>query len=160
MILSCLAAFALVSGSLAAELKAADTVVAPPYPEGFLQWRLLRADKLDPKNPATAQRSDVHFVYGNEKAVAGLRTGSYAEGAVFVLDIFDVNKKDGVVTLGERASTSNMVRDSRAVATGGWAFGDFDLVSRKNLPMDAIAACFNCHTQKADHGYVFTQLKF
>ena len=121
---------------------------------------MLRADKLDPKDPATAKLSDAHFVYGNEKAVEGLRTGSYPEGAVFVLDIFNLSKKDGGVTLGARASTSNMVRDTRAAATGGWAFGDFDLVDKKNLPMDVNAACFNCHKQKVDHGYVFTQLKF
>ena len=119
IICSCLVALAVVSTSLAAEPKVAAAVVAPPYPAGYLQWRLLRADKLDPNNPATAKLSDAHFVYGNEKAVEGLRTGSYPEGAVFVLDIFNLSKKDGGVTLGERVSTSNMVRDTRAAATGG-----------------------------------------
>ena len=155
---SSLAVLAFCVAAFAADPKPAAT--APSYSEGFLNWRLLRADTLDPKNPATAQRTDVHFVYGNDKAIEGLRTGQFPEGAAFVLDIFNVAKKDGVVTLGDRASTSNMVRDARAAATGGWVFGDFDLATKAALPMDVIPACFNCHTQMADHAYVFTRLKF
>jgi hypothetical protein len=155
-----LAALTLCVATFAADSKSPTTHAALAYPEGFLQWKLIRATKLDPKSPATAQLTDAHFVYANDKAIEGLRTGKYEDGAVFVLDIFNLVKKDGVATLGERVSTSNMMRDIRAVETGGWLFGDFDLATKAPLATNVISDCFNCHTQRADHHYVFNTLKF
>ena len=155
---SFLASLILSAAAFAADPKPA-TAEAPPYPEGFLQWTQVKTTTLDPKNPATAKLTSAHFVYADKLALEGLRTGHFPEGAVFVLDILGLAKKDGVVTLGERDSTSSMVRDARATATGGWAFGDFDIKTKAALKMNAVTECFNCHTRKADHAYVFTTLK-
>jgi len=130
-----LAAFSFLA--LAAALAAEKEKPGHPYPEGFLKWQQVKATSLDPKNPATAALTDAHFVYANEKAVEGLRTGKYPEGAVFVLDILKVTKKDGVTILGDRDSTSTMARDASHTDTGGWAFDDFDLASHAALPVKA-----------------------
>lgn len=155
---SFLAFLILSATALAADPKpaAADS---PPYPEGFLQWKQLKATTLEPNNPATAKLTSAHFVYANDRALEGLRTGHYPEDAVFVLDIFKVARKDGVATLGARDSTSSMVRDPRFAATGGWAFVDFDVATRQSLPTtNPVTDCYQCHTRRADFGYVFTEL--
>ena len=156
---SFLAFLILSAAAFAADSKPAAADSSPPYPEGFLQWTQVKTTTLDPKDPATAKLSSAHFVYADKLALEGLRTGHFPEGAVFVLDILGLAKKDGGVTLGERESTSSMVRDARATATGGWAFGDFDIKTKAALKMDAVTECYKCHTRKADHEYVFTTLK-
>lgn len=130
-----------------------------PYPEGFLQWKQLKADKLDATDPAADKRTDAHFVYANAAALEGLRTGTYPEGAVFVLDILKVERKGGATTLGERASTSTMVRDASAADTGGWRFEDYDIVSKAALEIDVVKDCYACHTKVAKRQHVFTRLK-
>lgn len=145
----------------AAHVALADTSETPsaPYPADFLQWKQIKGTSLDPKDPATAKLRDAHFVYANELAIEGLKSGHYPEGAVFVLDIFNLVQRDGVVALGERASTSTMVRDARFTATGGWDFEDYDIVTRAPMKMDPIKTCYECHTKVESRAFVFSRLK-
>lgn len=156
----CLTALASLSTASAAEVEPTQAVMVHPYPADFQQWKLLKETSLDPKNPRTAKLRDAHFVYANALALEGLRTGTYAEGAVFVLDILSVEHKDGVATLGPRLSTSTMVWDAKFAQTGGWAFVDYDIATHASMKeTNPVRDCFECHTQKADRHYVFTELR-
>lgn len=146
--------------ALATLAHAADPAPAhAPYPENFLNWKKIKATSLDPAAPATAELTDAHFVYANAAALEGLRTGTYPEGAVFVLDILKVERKGGTTTLGQRASTSTMVRDASAASTGGWRFEDYDIVTKAALEIDVVKDCYVCHTKVAKRQHVFTRLK-
>jgi hypothetical protein len=131
-----------------------------PYPEGFLQWKQVKAPDLAQAAAAGKKPNQAGFVYADEKALEGLRTGNYPEGAVLVFDVFKViARPDGTLAYGERASTSTMVRDAQATDTGGWRFEDYDIVSKAALEMNAVQDCYACHTKVASRQFVFTQLK-
>lgn len=105
----------------------------------------------------------VHHIYANDRAVEGLRTGTFAEGAVFVADWFALKQKyPGGFEEGARNRVDVMVRDARFAETGGWGFDQFAGDSRtvRNVaPGAAAAQCFNCHAKASERGFVFTRLR-
>jgi hypothetical protein len=97
-------------------------------------------------------------VYANESALAGLRRGDgrYADGAVFAFDLLEAQSADGAVTEGARKVLGVMHKDAAAFSTtGGWGFAGFAGNGRENVVTDP-ASCYECHTGRADAGYVFT----
>jgi len=90
----------------------------------------------------------------------GLRTGIYPDGAVIAEEMLEFLVGDkGAGGEGHRVLTAVMVKDgNRYSTTGGWGFGHFDEGSKQNdLDAKAQQACYQCHTSRKDHGYVFTQ---
>lgn len=136
-----------------------------PYPEGFRAWRHLGSVMNQPteKNKATAPHGMIHHIYANEKALEGLRTGTYPEGAVFVAEWFVLKQKyAGGFDEGAHNRTDVMVRDARFAATGGWGFDQFaqDSKTVRNIgPAAAPKACFQCHAKMEAHSYVFSALR-
>jgi hypothetical protein len=102
----------------------------------------------------------IQHVYANPAAVQGLKTGTFADGAIFVVDRFKYteagNKSLGQ---GDRKVVAVMVRDAQRYAeTGGWGFqafkgGDPDQKAVK----DGGKACFTCHIPHADNSFLFTR---
>src|SRR5580692_2917424 len=150
------------------DARAADDQTVP-YPEGYRHWTHLHASLIGPtlagfwkrpcQKPCTA--GIFHF-YGNEKAMMGLRTGTYADGAVIAEELLEMlGSATGGGKEGERRLVGVMVKDSNRYApTGGWGFGSYDGDSREdNLDSVAKTACFTCHIPRKDHGYVFTGYK-
>lgn len=153
------------------------TLIQPPlmsaedgsvsYPDGYRMWTFLHSS-LVPAGAAGFSKSSCvkpctngifHF-YANELAVKGLRTGTYEDGAVIAEEMLEFLLGDkGNGGEGRRVLTAVMVKDSRRyAATGGWGFGHFDEGSKANdLDAKAQQACYQCHTSRKDHGYVFTQ---
>jgi hypothetical protein len=90
----------------------------------------------------------VFHLYANDKAMEGLRTGSYPDGAIFAGE-------------RQRRVIRVMVKDSqRYNLTGGWGYGNFDDGSRTDLlDVEKRESCHQCHVARKDQGYVFTEYR-
>jgi hypothetical protein len=138
-----------------------------PYPDGYRTWTFLHSS-IVPAGAAGFSKSPCvkpctngifHF-YANERAIKGLRTGTFEDGAVIAEEMLEFLIGDkGNGGEGRRVLTAVMVKDSRRYAeTGGWGFGHFDEGSKVNdLDAKAQQACYQCHVSRKDHDYVFTQ---
>jgi hypothetical protein len=137
------------------------------YPDGYRTWTFLHGSVVPAgfgafsKSPCVKPcTSGIFYFYANEPAMKGLRTGIYADGAIIAEEMLELRVGDkGNGGEGQRVLTAVMVKDSsRFAATGGWGFGHFDEGSKTNaLDAKAQQACYQCHTSRKDHGYVFTQ---
>lgn len=142
---------------------------AVPYPEGYRHWTYLHTSLISPKLPGFWKRpcekpctAGIFHFYANEKAMAGLKTGQYADGAIIAEEMLELlGSPSGGGQEGERRLVGVMVKDNqRYASTGGWGFGSYDGDSREdNLDSAAKKACFQCHIPKKDQGYVFTEYR-
>jgi Cytochrome P460 len=140
---------------------------AVTYPDGYRTWTFLHSSLVPAGFPGFSKSpcvkpctNGIFYFYGNEPAMKGLRTGTYADGAVIAEEMLEFRVGDkGNGGEGHRVLTAVMVKDSRRyAATGGWGFGNFDEGSKANtLDAKAQQACFQCHISRKDHGYVFTE---
>jgi hypothetical protein len=138
-----------------------------PFPDGYRHWTFLHSSLIGPKLPGFWKRpcekpctAGIFQFYANEKAMAGLRTGEYADGAIIAEELLEVLGSDsGGAKEGERRMVGVMVKDSnRYAATGGWGFGTYQDASREDgLDGAAKKACFQCHVPRKDQGYVFSE---
>jgi len=137
---------------------AADPV---PYPAGYRDWTHAKSMVIQPGHPLENPFQGIHHVYVNDAAKRGLQSGRYADGAVFVFDLLDYVEGGKALQEGKRKLIGVMQRDSeRYAATGGWGFEAFlGDSNRKRIVEDGGAGCFNCHEQKKDADYVFTQYR-
>ena len=146
-------------------VRAEDGTVA--FPEAYRSWTFLHSSLVSASFPGFSKSPCVapctngifHF-YANELAMQGLRTGTYADGAIIAEEMLELHIGDkGNGTEGRRVLTAVMVKDSRRYAlTGGWGFGNFDEGSKVNtLDAKAQQTCYQCHISRKDRGYVFTK---
>ncbi len=129
------------------------------YPSGYREWAHIKSALIGPQNPSYPRYGGLHHIYANEKARAGYRTGQFQDGAIIVFDLLDVRENAGITAEGARKFIDVMVKDSkRFAATGGWGFEEFkgDSHNERVLTAEAKTACYNCHTQKKDQGFVFS----
>jgi hypothetical protein len=140
---------------------------AVPYPEGYRHWTFLHSSVIGPKLPGFWKRpcekpctAGIFGFYANEKAMTGLRTGEYADGAIIAEELLELlGSPSGGGKEGARRLVGVMVKDNKRYAsTGGWGFGSYDDDSRENtLDSAAKTACFTCHIPRKDKGYVFAE---
>ncbi|MFI4987369.1 MAG: cytochrome P460 family protein [Alphaproteobacteria bacterium] len=101
-------------------------------------------------------------VYANASALKGLKSGKYADGAVFVIDRFQFveDSANKTLTEGARKALVVMQRDQKRYKdTGGWGFEAFKGGDPKQrVVTDGGAHCFTCHAPLADNNYLFTKL--
>jgi hypothetical protein len=136
-----------------------------PFPDGYRSWTFLHSSLVSAgfsgfsKSPCVKPCTNgiFHF-YANDLAMKGLRTGTYADGAAIAEEMleFRVGEK-GNGGEGHRVLTGVMIKDSRRYAeTGGWGFGNYFEGSKvSTLDAKAQQECYQCHTSRKDHGYVF-----
>lgn len=153
--------FWLMSVRLAAEEAPTPLV---PYPEGFREWIHLGSvtTERDEKTKDRLPHGIIHHIYANAKALEGLRTGHYPEGAMFVADWFPLKAKyAGSYQEDTRDRTDVMIKDARFTATGGWGYDQFRKDSKeiRNVGGKAPNQCFECHTKVQQRDYVFTTLR-
>jgi hypothetical protein len=140
-----------------------------PYPEGYRHWTFLHSSMVPATFDAFAKKpcekpciAGVFHFYANDKAMDGLRTGSYADGATFAEEMLEwLSTANGGAREGQRRVVGVMVRDSqRYSSTAGWGYGSFDDGSRTDM-LDAgkREACHQCHVARKDQGYVFTEYR-
>ncbi len=147
----------------AADPTASDALLVP-YPTDYRAWAHLGSVFGWPneQNKATAPHGMVHHLYANEKALTGLRTGVYPEGAMFVADWFILKEKySGSFDEGARDRTDVMIKDARFATTGGWGYDEFAQDSKVIRVVGPVApnACFNCHAKVKARDYVFSALR-
>src|SRR3984893_10295054 len=102
---------------------------AVSYPDGYRTWTFLHSSLVPPGFPGFSKSPcvkpcthGIFYFYANEDAMKGLRTGTYADGAVIAEEMLEflVGEK-GNGGEGHRVLTAVMVKDSRrCAATGGW----------------------------------------
>jgi len=137
------------------------------YPEGYRSWTFLHGSLVPGGFPGFAKSpcvkpctNGIFYFYANDLAMKGLRTGSYADGAIIAEEMLEFKVGDkGNGGEGRRVLTAVMVKDSRRyAATGGWGFGNFTEGNKTNtLDAKAQQTCYQCHVPRKDHGYVFTE---
>lgn len=140
-----------------------------PYPEGYRHWTFLHSSMVPPtfdsfKNKPCEKpcMAGVFHFYANDKAMEGLRTGSYPDGAILAEEMVEwISTSGGGAKEGQRRVVGVMVKDQeRYSATGGWGYGNFFDGTRTDvLNAKSREACHSCHVARKDKGYVFTEYK-
>lgn len=139
-----------------------------PYPEGYRHWTFLHSSMVPPTFSAFGKTpcekpcmGGIFHFYANDKAMQGLRTGSYPDGAIIAEEMLEWLATSNGAKEGQRRVIGVMVKDSqRYSSTGGWGYGNFDDGSRTDT-LDATGrqACAQCHLARKDQGYVFTEYR-
>lgn len=144
---------------LSCTLSAAETKVR--YPEGFRSWYHVKSMVIQPGHPLENPFGGIHHVYANAKAIQGLKSGNYPDGAVLVFDLFDYQEDNHALVEGKRKLIGVMERDSkRFAATGGWGFEGFgEGRPEKRLVTDGGKGCYDCHASQQARQYVFSKLR-
>ena len=147
--------------SLCICLKAADNA-ADKFPASYRKWVHVKSALIGPQFPQFAAEGGIHHVYANDKAMEGLRTGQFPDGAVLVYDLLETAENSGVTSEGPRRRVDVMRKDSKAYpGSGGWWFGRFMGSDQQNevLTSEQRAACFACHQRRQPHGFVFSEFR-
>jgi hypothetical protein len=131
------------------------------YPSGYRDWHHVKSMVIQPGHPLENPFGGIHHVYANKKAVQGLKTGNYPDGAVIVFDLLDYNEGGHALQEGERKLIGVMQRDAKRFKnTGGWGFEGFAGNSKtERLTKDGGKSCFECHQPEAKSQYVFSKLR-
>ena len=149
-----------VAAACTALLAAADQDVSSiAFPEGYRSW-FHHHSTVNTAGHQPEGNIGIQHVYANAAAVAGLKTGTFADGATFVVDRYKYVEADNhSLTQGDRKVIAVMVRDAQRYAeTGGWGFQAFKGGDpSQKVVKDGGKACFGCHTPHADNNYLFTR---
>jgi hypothetical protein len=139
-----------------------------PYPDGYRHWTFLHSSMVPPTFGAFGKKpcekpcmAGMFHFYANDKAMQGLRTGSYPDGAIIAEEMLEWLSTSNGSKEGQRRIIGVMVKDSqRYSSTGGWGYGNFDDGSRTDtLDAKGREACAQCHLARKDQGYVFTEYR-
>ena len=128
------------------------------YPNGFRDWRHVKSMILNKGHPLYDAVGGMHHIYANKTAMAGYKSGQYADGATLVFDLYEAVDKDNAISEGSHKAVVVMTRHAKAhTATDGWGYQVFDPKSRKALlDTKAQADCHACHVAQKDKGFVFS----
>lgn len=133
------------------------------YPAGYRQWAHVKSALVGPASPIFKRYGGLHHIYANDKALQGYRGGQYEDGSVIVFDVLEFQETaPGTTSEGARRFIDVMVKDIQRFAdTGGWGFEEFngDSQSDRVLTAQAKVACYNCHAQRKEQGFVFSSLR-
>lgn len=132
------------------------------FPAGYRSWTHVKSALATPTFPSTDAPGGLHHVYANDKAMTGLKTGTFPDGAALVFDLLSVRERNGLVAEGPRNRVDVMVKDSGAYPkSGGWWFGRFmgDDWGKEVLTPAQRSACFQCHQQPRARDYVISEFR-
>ncbi len=117
---------------------------------------------VGPKSRVFETEGGVHHIYANDKAMEGLKTGKFPEGACLVYDLLELKEADGVALEGTRRRIDVMVKnEARGKENGGW---DFQRFMGDHWQVDVLTAkertsCFNCHSKQKAKDFVFSTFR-
>jgi hypothetical protein len=148
-----------------APVLAADSAQPPevPYPSGYRDWHHVKTMIINPGHALYDAFGGIHHLYANKQAVSGYRSGKFPNGSVIVFDLLETTTADNSIQEGARKVVGVMRKDAKKyAATGGWGFEGFkgdSKTERAVTQKNAASACFQCHTARKDHDYVFSALR-
>ncbi len=129
------------------------------YPDGYRSWQHVKSMVILPGHALADPFAGIHHVYANDKALAGLASGRFEDGAVLVFDLLAAEDAGSAFAEGPRKFIGIMQRDAEAFAsTGGWGYEAFAGDSRdQRLVDDGGQSCHACHAEVQASGYVFSR---
>jgi Cytochrome P460 len=132
-----------------------------PFPEGYRSWLHAKSMIIEPGHSLENPFQGIHYIYANEKAENGFKSGHYSDGSVLVFDLLKYEEKDKTIQEGERKLLGVMHKDSAKYAsTGGWGFEGFVGSSKtERLVKDKGKSCFDCHVSEKAKDYVFSEIR-
>ncbi len=148
--------FALYRNSLASQGEQIE------YPRGYRGWTHVKSQLVGPQSVFFAAGGGIHHIYANDKAMEGYRTGKFGDGSILVFDLLETHETSGVTVEGARKRIDVMLKDGqRFTATGGWGFERFSGDSETERPLTEAhrKLCFDCHEQRREHEFVFTEYR-
>ncbi len=127
-----------------------------PFPTDYRAWQHVKSMVIEPGHALHDAFGGIHHVYANPAALAGLRSGQYADGAVFAFDLLTATTGDHAITEGDRKIVGVMHHSAAAFPdTGGWGFAGFD-GARHDVVKDMRSQCFSCHEPQRTKGFVYS----
>lgn len=132
-----------------------------PFPNSYREWYHVKS-RINQEGHSVAGNVGFQHIYANPLALAGLKSGSYANGATFALDRLNYTQAEDQITReGDRKVLVVMVKDeARYPTTGGWGFEGFKGGDPKQrVVKDGGAKCFTCHAPLEKDGFVFSKLR-
>ena len=139
---------------------AAHSHAAAPiaFPEGYERWTRIKTTLIGPDSPMVSMEGGYHHFYGNDRALAGYRSGVFPDGSILVDDRLEAVSDSGVSSEGRRMRVAVMVKDSARFAdSSNWGFEVFPGDARTaSLDAAGKAACLACH-QRAPRDFVFSK---
>jgi hypothetical protein len=145
---------------------AAAAAAAPPevaYPAGYRDWHHVKSMVIQKGHPLFDAFGGIHHLYANKTALAGYRSGKFADGSVLVFDLLEADSGGNAIQEGKRKVTGVMVKNAKSYAsTGGWGFEGFkgDSNSERVVTQaNAAKSCFECHAAQKDKDFVFSALR-
>jgi hypothetical protein len=152
--------FIISGANLAGEPAAADTAVVN-YPEGYRSWSHVKSMIIKPGHPLEDPFGGIHHIYANTKAMQGLNSGEYEQGAVFVFDLLNYHEEGKVIVEMERTRLDVMQYDSAKFSdTGNWGYDTFVGDStEQRMEQDVVSACYTCHIAAEKSGFVYSKYR-
>lgn len=140
---------------------AASTPSEVPYPTGYRSWQHVKSMVIQPGHALYGSFGGLHHLYANAKAMAGYRSGEFADGSVIVFDLLEVSTADNAISEGARKVVGVMHKDARKyAATGGWGYEGFKGdTQQRAVAGNAATACHACHQAQQQRGYVFSSYR-
>ncbi len=149
-------------GCVALTTAVASKAVPVDFPAGYRDWTHVKSMIIEPGHPLAGLVEGTHHIYANQKALAGYRRHSFADGSVIVFDLFETKREDKAIVEGARKAVIVMQRDSRRfAATDGWGYEVFAGGDRAKAQVGAKAGemCHSCHVSQRSRGYVFSEYR-
>ncbi len=131
------------------------------YPSGYRAWQHVKSMIIQPGHPLEDPFGGIHHVYANSKAMSGLTSGQYEDGAYFVFDLLNYDDSNKTIVETDRKRLDVMQYESEQFSeTGGWGYDTFvgDSTTER-LVQDVVVACHACHTGAKASNYVFSQYR-
>jgi Cytochrome P460 len=144
---------------LADKTPAHADLVTISLPPDYESWRHVKTQIIQ-EGPGFERFGGMHHIYANERALQGLRSRRFEEGATLVAEFRTLARQDNVIDAGAIRMVDVMVFDPRRFAdTDGWGYAEFVGPELKVRRFDSRAECHACHAKRADRGHVFTELR-
>ncbi len=114
------------------------------YPTNFRSWQHVKTGIIQPGHALDVTFGGIHHVYANTKAMAGLNSGEYETGAVFVFDLLEYLESDFTISEAERRRIDVMQYDpDRFGDTGDWGYDSWLGGSKTDrVEQDVLVACY------------------
>ena len=131
-----------------------------PYPDGFRTWTHVKTALVSARHPEFERSGGFRHIYANPQAVEGYRGGTFAEGAVIVVEWLEAKDNNGAFTEGGRRRLDVMMKDrTQFSATGGWGFEQFFGTGKNDRGVTDATNCLSCHAGSKAKDMVFSKMR-